>query len=167
MAFTSGCPPRICYPALAYDADVHPATLLTASNIAAGCALVLLVCVVVLVITFWRDERPAWKRVMPIVIAAAGLAAALTALSARLTYARYLQPGLGLSPDAPPPDWYAHIGQASMDGLSQEIHIYGTIAFVLILLTLVLVFTWGVLLQARAVSQRPPKRSSVTYQPLR
>ncbi len=165
MTLLSGCIPRMCEPASVYGADVHPATLLTASNIAAGCALVLLVCVVVLVITFWRDERPAWKRVTPIVIAAAGLASALTALSARLTYARYLKPDL--SPDASPPDWYAQIGQAAMDGLSQEIQLYGTIAFALVLLTLVLVFAWGVLLQARAVSQRPPTHSSVTYKPLR
>lgn len=151
MVFLSGCLP---YPASIYDADVHPATLLSASNIAAGCALVLFICVVVLTIVLWRDERPAWKRVMPIVIAAAGLISVVTALSSRLTYTGYLRPDL--SPDASPPDWYAQIGQAAMDAMSQEVHIYSTIAFVLVLLTLVLVFAWGVLLQAHAVSQRRP-----------
>jgi hypothetical protein len=144
----------MCSPASIYDADVHPATLLSASNIAAGCALVLFICVVVLIIVLWRDERPAWKRVMPFVLAAAGLVSVITALSSRLTYTGYLRPGL--SPDASPPDWYAQIGQAAMDGMSQEVHIYSTIAFVLVLLTLVLVFAWGVLLQAHAVSQRHP-----------
>lgn len=154
MTLLSGCRPRICDPALVHGADAHPATLLSASNIAAGCTLVLFVCVVVLVIVFWRDERPAWKRVTPVVIAAAGLVSALTALSARLTYTGYLRSGL--SPDASPPDWYAQIGQAAMDGMSQEVHIFGMIAFVLVLLTLVLVFAWGVLFQAHAVGQRSP-----------
>lgn len=154
MTLLSGCPPWECNPESVYGPDVHPATLLTASTVAGGCALVLLACVVVLVITFWRDERPAWKRVTPIVIATVGLASALTALSACLTYARYLQPGL--SPDASPPDWYAQIGQAAMDGLSQETHLYRAIAFALVLLTLALVFAWGVVLQDRALSQRRP-----------
>ncbi|HLJ80103.1 MAG TPA: hypothetical protein VKT52_01375, partial [Ktedonobacterales bacterium] len=131
-----------------------PATLLTASTIAAGCALVLFVCVVVVIIVFWRDERPAWKRVIPIMCAAGGLVAAFTALSARRTYAGYLRPGL--APDAPADDWFAHIGQAAMDRLSQEIQIYSAIAIALVLLTLVLVFAWGVLLQVHAVSQRRP-----------
>jgi hypothetical protein len=56
-----------CNPCVFYDADVHPAPLLAASTIAAGCALVLFVCVVVAIMVFWRDERPAWKRVIPIV----------------------------------------------------------------------------------------------------
>ena len=154
MTLLSGCPPWECNPESVYGPDVLPATLLTESNIAAGCALVLFVCVIVLVVVFWRDERPAWKRVTPIVIATVGLASAVAALSARLTYAGYLQPDL--SPDAPPPDWYTRIGQAAMDGLSQEIQLYNAIAGALVLLTLVLVFTWGVVLQDRALSQHRP-----------
>ncbi len=155
MAFLSGCPLKICFAGY-YGADVHPATLLTASNVAAGCALVLFVCVVVLIIVLWRDKRPTWKRVTPIMIVAVDLAAAFAALSARSTYAGYLQSGLGLSPDAPAAAWFPQIGDAAMAGLSQEIHLYDTIAFVLVLLTLVLVFAWGVLLRTHAVSQRRP-----------
>lgn len=143
-----------CNPCVFYDADVHPAPLLAASIIAAGCALVLFVCVVVAIIEFWRDERPAWKRVIPIMCAAGGLVAAFTAFSARLMYAGYLRPGL--SPDAPADVWFAHIGQAAMDRLSQEIQFYTAIAIALVLLTLVLVFAWGVLLQVHAVSRRRP-----------
>lgn len=137
-----------------YDPNVHPAPLLTVSTIATGCTLVLFVCVVVAIIVFWRDERPAWKRAIPIMCAAGGFAAAVTALSAHLTYAGYLRPGL--APDAPADDWFAHIGQAAMDRLTQEIQIYTAIVVALVLLTLVLVFAWGVLLQVHAVSGRRP-----------
>lgn len=137
-----------------YDANVYPAPLLTASNVATVCALVLFVCVVVVVMVFWRDKRPAWKRVTPILCATVSLAAAVTALSAHRTYAGYSRPGL--APDAPATDWLAHIGEAAMDRLSQEIQVYSVMAVVLVVLTLVLVFAWGVLLQVHAVSQRRP-----------
>src|SRR5207302_10175648 len=115
-------------------------------------ALALLAGVVVRAIVCRRDERPVWKRVTPVVIFTVGIAATLVALSARLTYAGYLQPGL--SPDAPPLDWYRHIGLAAMDRLSQEIFVYDVTDLTLVPVTLVLVFAWGVLLQARTVNLR-------------
>lgn len=149
MTLLAGCPdPEYCSPDSFYGANVHPATLLTESNIAAGCSAVLLVCVVVLVFEFWRDERPAWKRATPIVNAAAALVSALTALNAHLTYAGYRLPGL--SPDAPPSDWSNNIGLAAMDGLSLHITLFGMRTVGLMLLTLV--FAWSVLLQVLTVS---------------
>jgi 4-hydroxybenzoate polyprenyltransferase len=82
MAFLSGCNPQVCSPGEGYDASIHPASLLTAFNIAAVCALVLVAGVVVLAVVYRRDERPAWKRVTPLVIFAVGIAATLVALRA-------------------------------------------------------------------------------------
>lgn len=137
-----------------YDPNVYPAPLLTASNVAAVCAFVLLASVVVDIMAFRRAKRPTWNRVTPMLCATVSLAAAITAHGAGLAYTGYLRPGL--APDAPADDWYAQIGQAAMDRMAQQIQIYGAIAVALVVLTLVLVFAWGVLLQVHAVSQRRP-----------
>ncbi|HEX8033821.1 MAG TPA: hypothetical protein VF510_08235 [Ktedonobacterales bacterium] len=151
MAILSGCPPQVCN-IYADDVNTHPASLLTASNIAAACALVLLAGVVVLAVVYWRDERPAWKRATPLVIFTVGIAAALVALSAWLTYVGDLHPGL--SPGAPPLDWYRHIGLAAMDRLSQEIFLYDVTDVTLVPVTLVLVFAWVWLLKDHLVNLR-------------
>lgn len=152
MAILDGCSPQVCSPGEGYDASIHPASLLTTSNIAAACALILLAGVVVLALVYRRDERPAWKRATSWAIFTAGIVAALVALSARLTYVGYLQPGL--SPDASPLDWYRHIGLAGMDRLSQQIFLYDVTDVTLVPLTLVLVFTCVVVLPGHSINPR-------------
>jgi len=151
MAILSGCPPQVCN-TYADDVNTHPASLLTAFSIAAVCALMLVAGVVILAVIYRGDERPAWKRVTPLVIFAVGIAATLVALSAGLTYIGYLQPGL--APDAPPLDWYRHIGLAGMERLSQEIFLYDVTDVTLVPVTLVLMFACVVLLQTDSANLR-------------